>query len=71
MKNPTERLLDAVEWTPTWLAGEPGDSEITYATHTGELKIGEVTLKCAVLNTGQRVFYGEVIEGLVAGIKGA
>ena len=32
-----------------------GGQELAYATHTGELKIGEVTIPCYVLNDGRRV----------------
>jgi hypothetical protein len=45
------------------------NQEILYATHTGEITIGENTIPCAVLNNGKRVFIQREIIGLLTGNK--
>jgi hypothetical protein len=53
-----DRALDAVEWseiaTPADLA--PGE---VYATHSGNLTIGSVTLRVYQLSNGERVIDGD------------
>lgn len=61
---PIDALLDAVEWVaikdvPSVEPGTP------HATHTGVLRIGELELDCVVLNTGQRLLTGPVLEMLL------
>lgn len=61
-KPPIERLLDQVEWVPTGLAPDAEMPDgMPYATHVGQLRIGNITLDCAVLSTGVRVFTEESI----------
>lgn len=67
-KKSVDALLDAVEWVAA--EGVPdAASDVPYATHTGVLRIGELELDCVVLNTGQRLFTGPVIDELMEGLK--
>lgn len=61
MSTPIEILLDAVELTPCAAPSDISDG-LLYATHAGVLKIGEVELDVAVLNTGERVLTAESVE---------
>ena len=67
-KEPVDALLDKVNWKalPRPSHADLYDNSLPYATHTGTLTIGDVELECVVLNTGQRLFVGKVIEELVA-----
>jgi hypothetical protein len=47
-------MLDAVEWQAT--AAQPNPDGLPYATHSGVLRIGEISLRCYRLNDGRAVF---------------
>ena len=68
MSNPVDLLLDKVDWREI---PPPSDNDemLPYLTHRGELRIGDMTLECGVLNTGQRIFFGEAMDELVASMK--
>jgi hypothetical protein len=55
-------MLDAVKWAPLEIV-EP-DPTMPFATHSGELVIGGICIKCYRLNTGQAVIEDESLERL-------
>ncbi len=59
-KNPIEHMLDNLEYIPT--NGTPNEDGLPYVTHEGLLKIGELSIKVHVLNTGKRIVSEEEIE---------
>jgi hypothetical protein len=63
-----DRLLDTVDWVPVEYTKDPSvsSSDLPYMTHKGILKIGGIELPCAVLSNGERIFYGEFIDELLA-----
>lgn len=66
-KAPIEVLLDRVEWEAYESVPLPNSDRLPYVTHHGILDIGETKLQCYQLNTGQRVFDAEDVEGLFGG----
>lgn len=60
---PIQTLLANVDWTET---GNEPKADLPYATHEGALKIGEITLRCYRLSTGQVIFNAEDFEALFA-----
>lgn len=58
MQAPIERMLDQVEWSPAEYEKPPA-GDLPYATHSGVLTIGDMSLRCYRLNTGQAIIYGE------------
>jgi hypothetical protein len=63
---PIDMLLNGVEWESVEPPETPGD--LPYITHRGILRICGVDLPCAVLSTGQRVFYGDEIEAMIESV---
>jgi hypothetical protein len=70
MHDPLATLFNIVHWDildPP--KGEPDhDSALPYATHRGELRIGDMTLICFQLSNGTRVFEAESVEQFFAGL---
>jgi hypothetical protein len=67
-KTPIEMMLDGATWTPIE-DNTSGDDDLPFATHSGVLTIGEFTLRCYQLNTGQRVFDIEDVKKFFNGIS--
>lgn len=66
MTTPMDRLLDAVEWQPCppyECATDTG--ELPFATHTGELRVGDVVLRVTRLSDGTRVIDADDLETLL------
>lgn len=63
VKEPIDRMLDAVEWTECPPTKDDG-SGLPYATHYGVLDVMGIKLKVAQLNTGQRVIEEESLREL-------
>lgn len=69
MKSPINRLMDEVQWAPVEIVIDdklPGH-DAPFATHVGELVIGEIRIKCWRLNTGQSVVDPDALEKLFPG----
>lgn len=69
MKTPIDRLMDEVHWAPVEIAIDdklPGH-DAPFATHTGELVIAGLRLKCWRLSTGQTVIDNAALEQLFPG----
>lgn len=45
------------------------ENDNLYATHKGDVTIGDYKIPCAVLNNGKRVFIQREIVGLLTGNK--
>jgi hypothetical protein len=67
-RKPIEILFDSVPMTPCDPPDEVQEG-VPYATHHGKLVLFDLELDCYVLSDGQRVFSGEVIEKLIAGLS--
>lgn len=68
-KTPIDKLMDDVKWTPVEIVIDdilPGHVA-PFATHTGELVIGDIRLKCWRLSTGQAVIDPDALENLFPG----
>lgn len=63
-KAPIDILLDRVEYTEVL---KPENAGELYATHSGILHIGEISLKVWVLNDGQRLIDSNDLENLFPG----
>lgn len=59
MKAPIEILLERLDWKRL---PAPEGTDGLYATHEGVLEIGELHLRCYMLNDGQRVFDADDIH---------
>lgn len=59
-KKPIDIMMDAVDWKET--NQKPNKEGIPFATHTGILKIGEITLDVCVLNTGVSIIAQDSLE---------
>ena len=71
MTAPIEMLMDKeAVWTGGELTGPPDDWDgvTPYAVREGVLNIMGIEIQCAVLNDGQRIFFGPVIDELLAGL---
>lgn len=64
MTTPIDRMLDVVQWRelPQPHVSMAGDPDALYATHEGEIGIEGQTIRCYVLNDGQRVFDADSVE---------
>ncbi len=65
MSSPADQLLNAVDWQPNgnhqpdWKEGD-----IPYATHEGVFRLGDLSIRCVQLNTGERLLVAEDVEKL-------
>ena len=59
--------LNAVEWEPCPPL-EQGTSDLPFATHTGELRIGNTVLRVARLSDGRCVIDADDMETLLGGV---
>jgi len=67
MSTPLERSIDAAcRPVPPPTNPQPG---VKYPVAAGELSLGAFTLRCYVLNTGERIFNAEDLEKLIGGGK--
>jgi hypothetical protein len=66
-KTPMEAMLDSVSFIPTNL--EKPESDLPYVTHTGVLKIGNISIEVLVLSNGQRVITEEEMNKFFNGIS--
>ena len=58
--------MEKVEWRALPEPTEaPGD--LPYATHEGELELGEACLRCYTLSNGQRIINAEDLESFLEG----
>lgn len=56
MNTPIEKLMDELKWTKIKLDKSAGFKRgLPVATHEAVLKIGDATIKCYLLDDGQRV----------------
>lgn len=62
--NSIDRLMETVAWRPLLLPNEASDSDIPFATHEGEIQLGEHKVRCYKLSDGQRIFNGEDFDKL-------
>jgi hypothetical protein len=70
MATPIEKMLDGVEWEEVGRDADRDDGQaIPYMTHKGVLRIGGIDLQCARLSNGKRIFYGDVIDELIACLR--
>lgn len=67
MRSNADRLLDFVEWEPVPAPENPDG--LPYLTHRGVLNLPGIELQCGVLSTGERIFYGPVIDAMVEGLR--
>lgn len=63
MPSPIDYLMDSLEWTPVPdQQRAQAESNLPYATHRGVLTIGDMSLGCYRLNTGQAVIDGDDMQ---------
>lgn len=68
MKTPIETMLDRVEWKATGAVDR--ESALPYATHEGVFTIGDASLRCYRLNTGEAVFNADDFREQFSGLLG-
>jgi hypothetical protein len=66
-KTPIDFMLDALDWKATGNEPTPGSS-LPYATHAGVLVIGDASLRCYRLSTGEAVFDADDFENFWEGL---
>ncbi len=68
-KTPIDRLLDQVQWAPVEIviSDKLAGHDAPFATHSGELVIGDVRIKCWRLGTGQAVLDPDGLDRLFPG----
>jgi hypothetical protein len=67
LTTPIAKMMETVEWRETGVASD--QSGRPWATHEGVLQIGDTSLRCYRLNTGQaiinaedmRAFFGDLL----------
>lgn len=57
---PIEKMMEMVEWRETGAVGD--QSGLPWATHEGVFQIGEASLRCYRLNTGQAILNAEDMQ---------
>jgi hypothetical protein len=62
MAEPINTMLDMVNWRNLPERDSPVESPLPYATHAGELMIGDFTFRVFQLSDGQRVFDADDVE---------
>lgn len=67
-KTPIDFMLDAVDWKPVEQAPDRPLSPLPFATHSGVVAIGDKSLRCFRLNTGQAVFEAEDFKAFFEGL---
>ena len=60
MTTPIEKMLDAVDWSPT--GSVENEEGLPFSTHEGVLELFGHSLRCYRLNTGQTVFDADDFE---------
>jgi len=67
-KAPIDQLLDTVQWEVVEGPLPDNPDGLPHITHKGVLNLGGIELPCAVLSDGQRIFYGELIDEMMANL---
>jgi hypothetical protein len=61
-----QALLDRVDWRPLNQEGlAPPPEGTVRATHRGAIQVGQKSMRCYKLTTGQQVFNGEDMAALI------
>ncbi len=63
------RRAAAARWQQEVVADEPA-TEIPRATHVGDLRIGDISIPCAVLSDGRRLLSERAVAGTMGGKRG-
>ncbi|PRH37745.1 hypothetical protein [Burkholderia gladioli] len=65
---PAEAAMRDVQWRD--LNSTPVDSDLPYATHEGELYLGNERIRCYRLSNGQAIFHADDFLRVILGTGG-